>query len=335
MAKKKERFTVRDEELAGWLSISPNRLNEIVDFFDSDPDDEWDLVEGTDYRFFNKKQKIRVFSVHGALKIAHYLDQQKRGLWYDIVEFLTQHDKRLRRSLARKLINEELGDEEKLVQVSGRPMMHKQSLRRILETSGGRLNKAIKDVQRQEGPQPLQLRKDFDEVEGELWFAGTGAEKIAKNLGENLTNKGRRKMCLEIGDQIQPTLKALEDARTRREREIEEARKGAIRLARKRDKLTCQITLEMKSQRTGIEVIAHHLYSEAEYPDLAANMDNLITIQVRIHREFHSWMGGTRKGCRLDDFLDFLHDCYDDAPGAVALSARLHQLKEVLNVKDN
>ncbi|MBP0021953.1 MAG: hypothetical protein J7647_30900 [Cyanobacteria bacterium SBLK] len=329
--KKKERFTVRDEELAGWLSITIDRLNEIVDFFDSDPDDEWDLVERTDYRFFNKAEKIRIFSVHGALKIAHYLDQQKRGLWYDIVEFLTRHDKRLRRSLARKLINEELGDEDKLMLVGGRSMMHKQSLRRILETSGGRLNKSIKDVQRSQ--RPMEKRVDFDEVEGELWFAGSGAEKIAKNLGENLTNKGRRKMCLEIGHQIEPTVKMLKDARERREREVKEAIDDAKRLAKKRDKMTCQVTLEKKSQRTGVEVAAHHLFSAAEYPDLAANVDNLIVIQVKIHREFHSWMGGSRKGCTLDDFIEFLHDCYDDAPGTDALSARLHQLRKVLVVK--
>ncbi|MBP0016497.1 MAG: hypothetical protein J7647_02940 [Cyanobacteria bacterium SBLK] len=78
------------------------------------------------------------------------------------------------------------------------------------------------------------------------------------------------------------------------------------------------------------QVAAHHLYSAADSPHLAANLDNLITIQVRIHREFHSWMGGSQKPCTLDDFLDFLHDCYDDAPGTDSLSARLHQLKGAL-----
>ena len=73
--------------------------------FDADPNDDWDLVEGVDYQFVNKKDKVRVFSYEGALKIASYIDQhEKRGILYRFREFFTKHDQKIRRSLARKLI---------------------------------------------------------------------------------------------------------------------------------------------------------------------------------------------------------------------------------------
>ena len=93
MGKKKERFTIKDQELADWFSIQLQRLDEIVDFFDADPNDEWDLVEKKDYIFINKKMKSRNFSPQGALKIAAYLDQNEtRGIIYRIKDFITQHD---------------------------------------------------------------------------------------------------------------------------------------------------------------------------------------------------------------------------------------------------
>jgi hypothetical protein len=37
MPRKKEIFTIREAELIQWLSISHKRLDEIVSFFDADP----------------------------------------------------------------------------------------------------------------------------------------------------------------------------------------------------------------------------------------------------------------------------------------------------------
>ena len=105
MPRKKEIFTIREAELIQWLSISHKRLDEIVSFFDADPNDDWDLVEGVDYQFVNKKDKVRVFSFEGALKIASYIEKnEKRGIIYRFREFFTKHDQKIRRSLARKLI---------------------------------------------------------------------------------------------------------------------------------------------------------------------------------------------------------------------------------------
>ena len=59
---KKDPFTITDTELAKELDITPEYLDQVVDFFDSDPDDSWDLGENVDYIFTNKVKKIRRFS---------------------------------------------------------------------------------------------------------------------------------------------------------------------------------------------------------------------------------------------------------------------------------
>ncbi|MFM7908732.1 MAG: hypothetical protein ACKPA9_27350, partial [Microcystis sp.] len=70
MPQKANTFMIRDTELAQWFSITLEKLEKIVDIFDADPNDDWDLVEGDDYQFVNKEKKLRNFSPKGAFKIA-------------------------------------------------------------------------------------------------------------------------------------------------------------------------------------------------------------------------------------------------------------------------
>jgi len=100
MPRKKEIFTIREAELIQWLSISHKRLDEIVSFFDADPNDDWDLVEGDDYQFVNKEKKLRNFSPKGAFKIASYIEKnEKRGIIYRFREFFTKHDAKLNKTV--------------------------------------------------------------------------------------------------------------------------------------------------------------------------------------------------------------------------------------------
>ncbi len=151
MPQKANTFLIRDTELAQWFSITLEKLEKIVDIFDADPNDDWDLVEGVDYQFVNKKDKVRLFSFEGALKIASYIDQhEKRGILYRFREFFTKHDQKIRRSLARKLIFNELADSGEIKVYQGVAMIHKQSLRRILKTNGAKLNQTFNNLKIQE-----------------------------------------------------------------------------------------------------------------------------------------------------------------------------------------
>jgi hypothetical protein len=328
MPRKKENFPIREAELIQWLSISHKRLDEIVSFFDADPNDDWDLVEGDDYQFVNKEKKLRNFSPKGAFKIASYIEKnEKRGIFYKFKEFFTKHDQKIRRSLARKLIFAELTDSGEIQVYQGVAMIHKQSLRRILETNGSKLNKTVNHLQ-QRTDKPLELGVDFYEDEKrEFWFSESGIVMISKSMSETLTNKSRQEMCKMIAMEFPLAFKEIQehlDDDSKQKIEIEKAKKRA----KTRDKNTCQVTGQKPDKDVKFNLAVHHLYSVQKYPHLATFDLNLVTIKEEIHQEFHGNLGGFDKPCTIEDFIEFLHVYYPEHHGNLAL--KLQKTKKKL-----
>jgi hypothetical protein len=328
MPRKKEIFTIREAELIQWLSISHKRLDEIVSFFDADPNDDWDLVEGDDYQFVNKEKKLRNFSPKGAFKIASYIEKnEKRGIFYKFKEFFTKHDQKIRRSLARKSIFAELTDSGEIQVYQGVAMIHKQSLRRILETNGSKLNKTVNHLQ-QRTDKPLELGVDFYEDEKrEFWFSESGIVMISKSMSETLTNKSRQEMCKMIAMEFPLAFKEIQehlDDDTKQKIEIEKAKKRA----KTRDKNTCQVTGQKPDKDVEFNLAVHHLYSVQKYPHLATLDLNLVTIKEEIHQEFHGNLGGFHQPCTIEDFIEFLHIYYPEHQGNLAL--KLQKTKKKL-----
>jgi hypothetical protein len=328
MPRKKEIFTIREAELIQWLSISHKRLDEIVSFFDADPNDDWDLVEGDDYQFVNKEKKLRNFSPKGAFKIASYIEKnEKRGIFYKFKEFFTKHDQKIRRSLARKSIFAELTDSGEIQVYQGVAMIHKQSLRRILETNGSKLNKTVNHLQ-QRTDKPLELGVDFYEDEKrEFWFSETGVVRISKSMSETLTNKSRQEMCKMIAMEFPLAFKEIQehlDDDSKQKIEIEKAKKRA----KTRDKNTCQVTGQKPDKDVQFNLAVHHLYSLQKYPHLATLDLNLVTIKEEIHQEFHGNLGGFHQPCTIEDFIEFLHVYYPEHHGNLAL--KLQKTKKKL-----
>jgi len=328
MPRKKENFPIREAELIQWLSISHKRLDEIVSFFDADPNDDWDLVEGDDYQFVNKEKKLRNFSPKGAFKIASYIEKnEKRGIFYKFKEFFTKHDQKIRRSLARKLIFAELTDSGEIQVYQGVAMIHKQSLRRILETNGSKLNKTVNHLQ-QRTDKPLELGVDFYEDEKrEFWFSESGIVMISKSMSETLTNKSRQEMCKMIAMEFPLAFKEIQehlDDDTKQKIEIEKAKKRA----KTRDKNTCQVTGQKPDKDVKFNLAVHHLYSVQKYPHLATLDLNLVTIKEEIHQEFHGNLGGFHQPCTIEDFIEFLHVYYPEHHGNLAL--KLQKTKKKL-----
>jgi hypothetical protein len=54
MAKKTSGFTIREAELARALEITCQELDKIIQFFDSDPDDQWELREDDHFIYLNR-----------------------------------------------------------------------------------------------------------------------------------------------------------------------------------------------------------------------------------------------------------------------------------------
>ncbi|MBE9240438.1 hypothetical protein [Synechocystis salina] len=331
------KFTISEEELAKALDISHQKLLDIIEFFDSDPDDEWDLVEGKDYIVIRPSLGMKKFSDKGALEIAYYLDAHgSLGFVHRIKDFITQNSNRLKHALAQRIIQEEFSEpQDKIVQVNGRNFVHKQCLRRILETNGQTIKRTLEYL-RQNSP----LEIDIDYVERnfhnpkkqkqgqQLWFSGKGCVIVSREISQTLKDKARRSKCRTITVEIEKALQALDNDTKNISRKIENAK---IR-AKKRNKKTCQIKLIKPNSINQMILTAHHLYSVKGYPHLASVVDNLITIDSIIHQEFHSWMGGFDQPCTVQDFIDFVVERYPEHANET-LMQRLYQVKNILKVE--
>ena len=319
MAQKISKFTIKEDELAKALEIPLNRLDEVIEFFDADPDDEWVLKEHEHFVYINQQWGNRIFSTHGAFAIAKYLDtRQPKSLWDKILEFVTHHKERIRNAFVHKAVYE---NSSSLTRRNGHYFLSKKDTIAILGTSYARLNKAFKDIRCSE--RPLEIFVDFDEIDGTRYYSLSGFYRISRNLSQSLTSKDRREWCKAVDIAGKEALKAITATRENRENQISRAMKRA----RKRDSETCQITLTKKSKNNHcFQMASHHIFSSHHYPHLAAVEDNIITLRGEVHDEFHSWNGGSKNPCTADDLIQFVCERYPDNPKALT---RLHEIKNI------
>lgn len=105
MAQKIKGFTIRETDLAEALEISHQELDKIIHFFDSDPNDQWELKENYHFIYINKNMKVRLFSEQGAYIIAKYMDEKTQKSFWDIIkEFITRHKEKLRNAFVNQKI---------------------------------------------------------------------------------------------------------------------------------------------------------------------------------------------------------------------------------------
>jgi hypothetical protein len=331
------KFTISEEELANALGITHQKLLEIIAFFDSDPNDEWDLVKGKDYIIVKPAFDMKKFSDQGALEIAYYLDAHgKLGILHKIKDFITQKSNRLKHALAQRIIQEEFSEpQDKIIQVNSRNFIHKQCLRRILETNGQTMNNALEHLRKTE---PLAIDTDYVErsfpspqkqKQGtQLWFSGKGCVALSRQISQTLKDKARRSKCHTVSVEIEKALAVLDDNAKNAAKKIESAKNKA----KTRDQKTCQVTLTKPNSINRMTLAAHHLYSVSAYPHLASVLDNLITIDSLIHDEFHAnWMGGYSNPCTIQDFIDFITERHFDCANDKLIS-RLFELRNILKV---
>lgn len=309
MAKDTSNFTIREQDLARALEIPVAKLDKIIAFFESDPNDEWELRENDHYIYFNKKFKERIFAEHGAFAIAKYMDSvEPKSLWDSIVEFITRHKEKLRNAFVRRKIHENCTS---LTLRKNRYFLSKKDVVNIFCTSYARLNRAFDSIQRSE--RPLVKFDDFDDFDGVRYYSLSGFDRLSRELAQSLTVKDRREWCKAVEVVGKKTFNLIVDAKTSRQKEIDKAKIAA----KKRDNQTCQITRRKIDKNNKFNLAAHHVYSDREYPNLATCVDNLITLNEEIHKEFHTWNGGTQSSCTADDMINFLMERYPDAEEAL------------------
>lgn len=320
MSKKLSGFTIKEKDLAEALKITPEKLDNIIEFFNSDPNDEWELCENDHFVYLNQAWQERLFSQHGAYAIARYMDAiEKPNLWEKFIEFITKHKERIRRAFISQKIQENCSS---LTPRNNRHFLSKKDVIHILCTSYARLNKAFEDIQRSEDP--MIIYEGFDDFEEVRYYSLSGLDKLSRKLAIELKNKDRRDWCKDVEIISGKTFKLLIDEEAAKKNKIQ----AAIKIAKKRDGGCCQITGQKPKKHNKFDMSVHHIYSKQDYPHLATSTDNLITLTETVHREFHSWNGGFDKCCTVDDLIQFVNEHYSERENA---RFKLNQIKKMFN----
>ena len=312
------KFTIKSADLAKSLDVTHKKLYSIVDFFDSDSNDEWDLKENEHFIWLSKDQGTRIFSEQGAYAIALYLDKTgKKNLFDWCKEFLFKHQQKLRQSYVRKKV---FDNSTSLISRNSYHYLSRKDTVAILSTSYPRLAQAFKDVQKTD---VLAYDKEFIEIDGVNYYSLRAFEALSHNLGSNLKSENRRAWCKEVSCTGFVTLKLLADDQDKFEQKITTAK----RQAKIRDKDRCQITGQKSTPAKPIEMAVHHIYCSHAYPTAADRTDNLITLTQEVHQKFHNWHGGNRKTCTIHDLIDFVTNQYPDQE---KLAFKLNSIKRKL-----
>jgi hypothetical protein len=321
MAKKTSGFTIREADLATALDINHQDLAKIITFFDSDPNDQWELRENDHFIYLNKTLDARLFSEQGAYAIAKYMDEKdKKSIWARITEFITRHKEKIRNSFISRKIQENCTS---LTVKNNRHFLSKKDVVNILCTSPARLNTAFNEIQK--SPDPMKIYEDFDDIDGVRYYSLSGFYKISQHLGKALTVKDRRGWCAAIDVVGKKTFKLIIDEETALDKRIS----SAMNKARTRDGKCCQITGKKRDKfNPAVNIVVHHIYSRKDYPHLAACQDNLITLTQEVHTDFHAWNGGFQKPCTVDNLIQFVSELY---PENFKVIGTLNQVKKILN----
>jgi len=70
-----------------------------------------------------------------------------------------------------------------------------------------------------------------------------------------------------------------------------------------RDNYTCQCCFHKALAK---HLVIHHLYGVSTHPELALELDNVITVCKYCHKDFHSSLGGSNIPCTPRDFYNFV-----------------------------
>jgi hypothetical protein len=301
-----EKCNIRDSELAQALEVTLERVYEICEIFDEDPDDEWELNEGEHFTWANHALKQRRFSPEGAYEICKYINENEgRSLFRRFRRWLNRRDERLKQLLVEKKFIEVIDNSEALVFSGGRAYMRPRYTRQLLGLGRRQdvLNRAFEQEQKTAKGEPLQLEKHFIKEENAVCFSGMGISRVSANLGVTLTNHHRRAWCQLVSQRSIAALQEVVDDWKEEEEKIKLAMDRAKRDARQ----TCQITFIRRGPANPFSLAVHHVYDRQNYPHLAAKLENLIVMQDSIHKDFHQWMGGNSMSCTVDDLEQYIY----------------------------
>jgi hypothetical protein len=313
---------ITSRELIKTLRITDQELMNVETFFDSISDDEWELIEGKDYKVVNRTNGLREYSLPGAYTIARYLEaNQKQNFWQQIKEWFLRTKREIHQNFVRKKI---LDNCSSLIKRNNQFFISRADVITIFGTRSDYLTKMAECAKRTQ--YPLIKGTDYEDFvdENEQYFSLSGIYKLAQVFEEHQSKKNRKEWCKDVGETIAAQVENIVTEIKNREERIASAKKRV----KTRDNQTCRVTLQRANRVNGLQLAAHHLYSRNEYPHLADIENNLITLTGEVHRQFHQeHMGGTNKPCTIDDFVSFVQKYH---PSRTEVIIWLEQQKLVL-----
>ena len=152
------------KELAKALDIKEEKLYDICDFFDEDPDDDWELIENLHFNWGSHGS--RIFSYEGAVEICNFLEENKeqRSVFTNFKRWFLQRDKRLKGLMISKRVEEAITASGQIRWTGDRAFLHPRSCRKILGlgTRQDVLNQAFIKLIRSENTEIESPRKNHD-----------------------------------------------------------------------------------------------------------------------------------------------------------------------------
>lgn len=334
------RDLLTDTEAARILGKRRPQLYRIVDKFDQDPDDEWELEEGVHFEFAGPAvpgtdgKRPRRFTEEGIEALARYIEAHERsGLLQAVKEHLFQVTKKRKQLLVSRRITQEFVEAGGTVEIRGQlAFVTRKSTVAILQTNYKGLGNSwerLRMAGTAEGEQALEIGKDFlESEERQLLFSQRGVAAVARDMRANSKiTKARQAWIEAVGEVVESCFQA-------EIRYLTDGAERAIKRAKSAAGHRCEVTGKKSSRQTRIDLAGHHLFDRSSRPDLIDLTDNILVIVPDLHRDFHNWKPGA---CCPNDFLKFINSARSDLfdPVNSRSMTRLHNLTRRLNRLQN
>jgi hypothetical protein len=298
---------ITSKKLIETLNVSGQELIDLEKFIDADPDDEWELLEGKDYKIVNG-HGLREYTETGAYTVAECLEwkQSHEQGWLKrlVRNLITAIRGNVRKTFVKEKI---LNNASSLALNNDRYFLSSHDVTAIFGTRPDYLRKMAEAAKKLE--QPLLKDEDYIDISGKgIYYSLSGLVKLAGVFAETLKNKNRRDWCNDVGSVITPAVDDILKHLEQRSKDINKAKAKAKTCAKKR----CQVSGKHGNPIEPLALAGHHLYSQAEYPHLSACIDNIICICEEVHTHFHQFMGGAHIPCTINDFIDYVKLYYPE-----------------------
>lgn len=303
------------QETARILGKRIDSLYNIVDAFDANADDEWELVEGEHFEYAGPAlagangRRPRRFSEEGVEALARYIEAtDKTGVLGWFRERLFKVKQKRKQLLVSRRITQEFIDAGGTLEIRGElAFVSRKTTVGILQTNYKGLNNSwerLRTAGTEEGEAALEINKDFlESEERQVLISQRGIARVARDMRANSRITKTRQAWIEAVGEVVETCFNSEI------RYLTEGVDRAIKRAKAAAGHRCEVTGKKAAVHKKIDLDGHHLFDRRSRPDLADLPENILVLMPELHREFHGWKSGP---CAPKDMLVFIETARGD-----------------------